>query len=64
MCIGAHVREGGVGFRERIGLVDRQTEFAGFHCWQQIGWPLRNARRSTSGRLSQLLRVVLPVLTW
>ena len=37
MCIGAHVREGGVGFRERIGLVDGQAEFAGFHCWQQIG---------------------------
>jgi len=37
MCVGAHVREGGVGVRERIGLVDAQAEFAGFYSWQQIG---------------------------
>ena len=34
MCVGAHVREGGVGFGERIGLVDGQAEFAGFCRWQ------------------------------
>jgi phosphoglycerate dehydrogenase-like enzyme len=37
MCIGAHVREGGVGFGERIDLVDWQAEFVGFQRWQQIG---------------------------
>ena len=37
MCVGAHVREGGVGFLERIGFVDRQAKAAGFNRWQQIG---------------------------
>jgi hypothetical protein len=36
MCVGAHVREGGVGFRERIGLIDGQAEFARLHRWEQI----------------------------
>ena len=36
MCVGAHMREGGVGVRERIGLIDGQAEFAGFYSWQQI----------------------------
>jgi hypothetical protein len=36
-CAGAHVREGGVGFLERIGFVDRQAKAAGFNRWQQIG---------------------------
>ena len=30
MCIGAHLREGGVRFREWVGPVDGQAESAGF----------------------------------